>query len=117
LSANKNNAKPVKWYVSSDSEDLLNKLVALYPDKVLAAKGAILHVATSPEGYFRTLVDVDLLSKCDEMINTGGSTFGFVAAMKSFRVPYFIDGKSSQMKCYRTRLGTSSQVPNCEIVF
>ena len=117
LSANKNNAKPVKWYVSSDSEDLLNKLVALYPDKVLAAKGAILHVATSPEGYFRTLVDVDLLSKCDEMINTGGSTFGFVAAMKSFRVPYFIDGKKPINKCSRTRLGTSSQLSTGESVF
>lgn len=117
LSANRNNAKPVKWFISSDSEDLLNRLVALYPNKILTAKGDILHVATSPEGYYRTLVDVDLLSKCDEMIHTGGSTFGFVAAMKSFRVPYFIDGKSLQMKCFRTRLGTSSQVPNCESVF
>jgi hypothetical protein len=117
LRAYKNNAKPVKWYISSDSEELLKKLVELYPEKTLAGNGSIIHVAASSQGYDRTLIDFDLLSKCDEMIHTGGSTFGYVAAMKSFKVPYFIDGKSKQMKCYRTSLGTSSQLSTGELVF
>jgi hypothetical protein len=113
----KSEPKPVKWYISSDSEDLLKKIVALYPDKTLAGNGSILHVADHSHGYYRTLIDVDLLSRCDELIHTGGSTFGFVSAMKSFKVPYFVDGKSKSMKCSRTTLGTSSQLPTGEGVF
>jgi hypothetical protein len=110
-------AKPVKWYISSDSEDLLKKIVDLYPGKTLAGNGTILHVNSDSHGYYRTLIDVDLLSRCDELIHTGGSTFGFVSAMKSFKVPYFVDGKSKSMKCSRTTLGTSSQLPTGEGVF
>ena len=117
LAASKSEAKPVKWYVSSDSEDLLKKIVALYPEKTLAGNGSILHVNSNSHGYYRALIDVDLLSKCDELIYTGGSTFGFVSAMKSFKVPYFVDGKSKSMKCSRTMLGTSSQLPTGEGVF
>ena len=117
LRASKSEAKPVKWYISSDSEDLLKKIVALYPEKTLAGNGSILHVNSNSHGYYRALIDVDLLSRCDELIYTGGSTFGFVSAMKSFKVPYFVDGKSKSMKCSRTMLGTSSQLPTGEGVF
>ena len=117
LRINKDKAKPVKWYISSDSEDLLNKMVALYPDKTLSGNGTIIHIGHDSEGYLRTLIDIDLLSKCDELVHTGGSTFGFVAGMKSFKVPYYVDGKSKLMKCYRTALGTSSQLPSGETVF
>ena len=83
-------------------------MVALYPLKTLVGNGTIKHVADDSHGYERTLVDIDLLSKCDEMIHTGGSTFGFIAAMKSFKLPYFIDGKRNQLKCNKLLLGTSS---------
>ena len=102
LTVNKNNSKPVKWYLSSDSEPLLKSIVALYPEKAIVGKGDILHVDHYINGYFRTLVDSGLLSKCDELIHTGGSTFGYVSAMRSFRVPYNLDGKSQQIKCVRT---------------
>lgn len=102
LTANKNNSKRVKWYLSSDSEALLRKIFALYPEKAIVGKGDILHVDNNSNGYFRTLVDSGLLSKCDELIHTGGSTFGYVSAMRSYRVPYNLDGKSQQIKCFRT---------------
>jgi hypothetical protein len=102
LTVNKNSSKPVKWYLSSDSEALLRNIVALYPEKALVGKGDILHVDNNSNGYFRTLVDSGLLSKCDELIHTGGSTFGYVSAMRSFRVPYNLDGKSQQIKCFKT---------------
>ena len=117
LKASKGEARPVKWYISSDSEDLLKKIATFYPEKTLAGNGSILHVNSDRQGYYRALIDVDLLSKCDELIYTGGSTFGFVSAMKSFKVPYFVDGKSRKMKCSRNMLGTSSLLPTGEGVF
>ena len=117
LRAYKEKAKPVKWFISTDSEELLNKIVSLYPDKTLIGKGSIVHVGSNSHGYERVLIDIDLLSKCDEMIHTGGSTFGFVAAMKSFKVPYFVDGRKSELKCFRTFLGTSSATSKGVYVF
>ena len=113
----KNKAKPVKWYISSDSEEVIKKIGLLFPEKTLYGNGSILHVADDSQGYYRTLIDVEMLSKCDELIHTGGSTFGFVSAMKSFKVPYFVDGKSKLIKCSRTSLGTSSQLSTGEAVF
>ena len=43
-----------------------------------------MHISDDPNGYYRTFLDVELLSKVnDELIITGGSTFGFVAAIKT----------------------------------
>ena len=117
LRAYKELYKPVKWFISSDSEDLIKKMVALYPEKTLYGNGTIKHVADDSHGYDRTLIDIDLLSKCDEIIYTGGSTFGFVAAMKGFKVPYYVDGRKNESICLRTSLGTSSQLPSGETVF
>jgi hypothetical protein len=117
LRTNKEKAKPVKWYISSDSDELLNIMVALYPEKTLAGNGTIKHVSFDSIGYERTLIDIDLLSKCDELIHTGGSTFGFVAAMKGFKVPYYVDGRKNESKCFRTSLGTTSVTSNGDYVF
>ena len=117
LRAYKEKAKPVKWFISSDSEDLLKKVVATYPEKALVGNGTIKHVSFDSIGYERTLIDIDLLSKCDELIHTGGSTFGFVAAMKGFKVPYYVDGRKNESKCFRTSLGTTSVTSNGDYVF
>ena len=88
--------KSVKWFVASDSEKYLNKIVDLYPDKVLTASGHISHIQ-NPDGYQRAIIDVELLSKCDEILMTGGSTFAFMGAMKSLRMPYNIDGQQVRL--------------------
>ena len=69
------------------------------------ANGTITHIIDNPNGYEKAIVDMELLSRCDEIIITGGSTFGFVAAMKSRKLPYFVNGKDSSMKgCLRHSL-------------
>ena len=51
----------------------------------------------------RRIVDIDLLSKCDQLIVTGSSTFGYLAAIKSGRLPFGIDvltqGNKSVYEC------------------
>ena len=89
-------SKNVKWFIASDSEKYLNKLVKLYPDKILTADGPISHIQ-NPDGYQRAIIDVELLSKCDEILMTGGSTFAFMGAMKSLRMPFNIDGQQVRL--------------------
>jgi hypothetical protein len=50
------------------------------------------------------MLDVELLSLCDELIVTGPSTFGWVAAMKSLKLPLFINGHNRTEKCLRSKL-------------
>lgn len=88
--------KGVKWFIASDNEAYLNKLVKLYPGKVLTSNGTISHIH-NPDGYQRAIVDVELLSRCDEILMTGGSTFAFMGAMKSLRMPFNIDGQQLKL--------------------
>ena len=82
--------KTVKWFIASDSEKNLNTILAKYPNKAFSSKGKVAHIAYYSEGYRRTIMDIELLSKCDELIITGGSTYGFIASMKMLKLPYFI---------------------------
>ena len=88
--------KAIKWFIASDSETQLDKIVKLYPGKVLTANGSISHIQ-NPDGYQRAIIDVELLSRCNEILMTGGSTFAFVGAMKSLRLPYNIDGQQVRL--------------------
>lgn len=100
--------KGVKWYVSSDIQLALNILKKKYPNKVIIGRGRGGHIATNPDAYSRAILDIELLSKCDELIMTGGSTFGFVAAMKMLKLPYHINGRMNMTKCIRTSLSSPS---------
>ena len=105
--------KQIKWFVASDSQSHVDALVAEYgPHKVLTTAhlgkegkegkeglASILgHVRHDERAYARAILDVELLAKCDELILTGGSTFGFLAAIKQQplhldgRLPYFVNG-------------------------
>ena len=96
----------IKWFLTADSQRLYDLVHAEYPNKLIVVNGTIGHVGeTSLElwerVYERTILDNELLSRCDEMIITGGSTYGFVAAIKSMRLPYSISGSE---KCKRASL-------------
>ena len=104
--------KKIKWFVASDSEKNLNKVLAKFPDKAFSSKGKLAHIAYYSEGYRRTIIDIELLSKCDELIITGGSTFGFIVSMKMLKLPYFINGYSTMKKCSRTMLSQPPVRPN-----
>ena len=113
--SNKN--KTVKWFISTDSEKLSNIIKKLYTTKAISANGTITHTHFHSVGQARAIIDIELLSRCDEIIMSGGSTFGYVASMKNKKLPYYIDGKSSMKKCLRTVLSAPSRTPAGSAVF
>jgi hypothetical protein len=75
IEASLNTTKKVKWYMTSDSEIVIEKAIQFYGNKVIIGRGKIAHVENN-KGYERAILDIELLSLCDELILTGGSTFG-----------------------------------------
>ena len=99
--------KGVKWFVTSDNLQFLQDLQKSYPNKILVGVGTHGHVLHNPDSYKRSIMDVELMGKCNETIITGGSTYGFVAAMKTLKLPYYINGGEFDMKkCIKVNLGT-----------
>lgn len=87
------NNLPVKWYLSSDSWKAIGMLKTKFEERIVLGKGNLGHTTHFPDTYTRTILDNELLSKCNEIIVTGGSSFGFVAALKTGRLPFFIEGR------------------------
>ncbi|RMZ93360.1 hypothetical protein BpHYR1_034358, partial [Brachionus plicatilis] len=84
------NVTKVKWFVSSDNEKILIFLKN-YSHLIINSFGKIGHIVNDKSNYFRTILDNELLSKSNEMIISGGSTFGFVAALRKHELPYFVE--------------------------
>ncbi len=94
-----------KWFIASDSQNEINEILKTYPNKTFTtSEYTLAHTVLSQEGYHRAMLDVELLSRCNEIIVTGGSTFGWVSAMKSLRLPLYINGPNRMDTCLRTRL-------------
>ncbi|CAF1076420.1 unnamed protein product, partial [Brachionus calyciflorus] len=91
-----NQASSVKWFLTSDSKKVIDILSADYGQLIIKGKGNIGHVLSGSNYYSRTVMDVELLSKANEIIITGGSTFGFVSSMKKQILPYFVEGKRNE---------------------
>lgn len=91
--------RTVKWFVSTDDDQSIRGILDEHRDKILMADGKIGHVAERDDAYERALVDIELLSRCDQLILTGGSTFGFIASMKSQTIPFYVEGKSEMTNC------------------
>ena len=108
--------KQIKWFITSDSEEYVNKILKSFPTKAMASNGTIEHIKFSTIGYRRTIVDVELLSRSDEIIITGGSTYGFVASMKSLKLSYYVNGKSSS-DCSRISLSSPPRTPKNTCIF
>lgn len=110
LNLNNNNEHiKVKWFLSSDSEEFIEEMKKKYPNKLITTNGTLKHVGyNTADGYERTILDFELLSLCDELIVTGGSTYGFVPAMKSLKLPYYVNGQQSMKKCIPFRFSHPS---------
>lgn len=111
------NKKTVKWFLSSDSDPKLNEILRLFPNKAFSSNGTIDHIVSNTKGYERVIIDIELLSYCDELITTGGSTFGFVAAMKSLKIPFYVDGFSKINACKKFSFSNPSKTPKNIAVF
>ncbi len=85
----------------TDSDKIRSLIFQLYKDKSFRSNGTLDHTSLgSKDGFRCAVLDVELLSKCDEVIVTSGSTFGCLAAMKSLKMPYYVSGVSEKMmKC------------------
>ena len=104
-----------KWFLTGDSQDKMDQIIKKYPTKAFSTnKYQLGHIGEQNVGYHRTILDVELLSKCDELIVTGGSTYGWIAAMKMLKLPLYIEGKNlttiTMNKCVRSRF---SEPPSC----
>ena len=104
------NTNSFKWFLTGDSQVKLNKLLQMYPSKTFSTnKYHLGHIDEDKHGYFRSILDIELLSQCDELILTGGSTYGWIAAMKMLKLPFYVNGKTSSMtKCLRHNLSQPS---------
>ncbi|CAF0917356.1 unnamed protein product, partial [Brachionus calyciflorus] len=89
----KNNVKKVKWFVTSELDDIFEILDQEFGNKIISGKGRIGHIEYESRNYARTIMDAELMSRSNEIIITGGSTFGFLSAIKKKILPYFIEGK------------------------
>lgn len=108
----------VRWYVSTDDPAFLLKFKSIYgSNRVIHAQGKISHVAEDPRGFQRALIDIELMSKCDELIISGGSTFGFLAAVKMNHYPLFVNGRLNATRCERFSFINSSQTHNNFTIF
>jgi len=92
-----------KWFIATDSDKIRSLIFEHYKEKSFTSNGTLDHTSLgSKDGFRRAVLDVELLSKCDEVIVTSGSTFGWLAAMKTLKMPYYISGSSDKMmKCTR----------------
>jgi hypothetical protein len=109
--------RTVKWFVSTDNAVFAEEIKANYTDKIVQAVGKIGHVVLNSDAYERSLLDIELLSQCDEVILTGGSTFGFMSSLKKQKRPYFVEGKNLIDECKIFKFFAPSRTPRGHAVF
>lgn len=106
-----------KWFVSTDSYYVIERFKRNYEDRIIYLEGPIGHVAFQPNVYEKTLMDVELLSRCNDTILTGGSTFGFIGTLKTRKLPYFIEGKQEKTECRLFKLFSPAVRPEGYALF
>ena len=99
----------MRWFLISDivsshdgrkpEEESVIKFLAQYRHKLITFNDT-----HGMDGTRVGIAEVELLAKCDEMIVTGGSTFGYVAVFKAGRLPYIVNGNINMAKCVKANL-------------
>lgn len=107
--------RKVKWFVASDHSgtiENLRKRSGTYKSRIIVNQGRIGHIGYNEDSYERALMDIELLSQCDEIIVTGGSTFGFIASLKSQKLPFVIEGERNATRCEVFKLSAPARAFN-----
>ena len=95
-----------KWFIATDSDKIRSAIFGSYGEKSFTTNGTVGHSGGgSTEQFKKTVLDIELLSRCDEIIVTGASTFGWTAAMKSLKLPFYLTGVTME-RCQRADLGS-----------
>lgn len=55
----------VKWFISTDSTEILKELTRQFPDRLILNEGKIGHISFEPDSYERALMDLEMLSRCN----------------------------------------------------
>ena len=64
-----------KWFIASDSQGEIDEITKNYPNKTFTTNEyALGHIVDNKQRIYRTMLDVELLSLCNELIVTGAST-------------------------------------------
>lgn len=75
----------VKWFLSTDSSEVERNLTATYPGRVVVASGFGRGHSSSEfanrNAFYRAVIDVGVLSRCEYMVLTNHSSFGMIARM------------------------------------
>jgi hypothetical protein len=89
-----NEGKIIKWFITGDSLVHLNYLKKMYGEKIILVDSEVKlgHTTYDDNAYFRTILDLELLGSCDELIVTGGSSYGMMASIMNGKLPYFVNG-------------------------
>lgn len=107
----------VKWFISTDRSDLIENFSSVFQDKILVGEGKIGHVAFEDGTYERAILDIELLSRCNETILTGGSTFGFIGSIKSQKRPFLVEGKRKTTACTKLEFFAPARTPSGPSMF
>lgn len=113
IESSQSNINHFKWFIASDSQIELNKILKKYPNRAFALDNNFGRLEHSNSNR-RSLIEVELLSKCNELILTGGSTFGWVAAMKMLKMPFYVngyEGGETMKTCVRAKLSEPPKRP------
>lgn len=111
------NKRTVKWFIITDQYAKIEYLIKTYKNKILTGDGKIGHVAYESDSYERALFDIELLSYCNEIILTGGSTFGFIGSIKNQKRPYYVEGKRSMNMCKLLDFNAPARTPTGYAMF
>jgi hypothetical protein len=74
-------ASQVMFFIASNSQDVKEYLVDMFPDNAISLLGSLDRNTT--EGMMMAVAEWFVLSECDMVINTYGSTFALEAAQKN----------------------------------
>jgi hypothetical protein len=107
--------RKIKFYISSDNEKIANDIATEHQNDIITSK--TLKIPFRNGGLPRSIIDIELLSLCDELVITGGSTFGFLASMKNGNLPYYVEGMRYMSSCKRMILSEPTRRPEGFSVF
>jgi hypothetical protein len=111
--------KKVKWFITGDSSARLerikrenNKTIMVESSKLIGVdneSASLGHTTYDEHAYFRTLLDLHLLSLSHELVVSGGSSYGMLASIMNGRLSYYVNGQSElkaggTFKCSRMKL-------------
>jgi hypothetical protein len=99
--------KSAKWFVSTDKYEELDAIREKYGHKVVSLSYGEIEFINRGWGFERAVLDNELLSRCDELVVTRESTFGFVAAVRSGRLPSYYKSGFVNTKCARMSFETA----------